>query len=209
MPSMPFSISFVFQPAMAIYSIACPLSVAENFVFAPISLAFAPSFSISSPVAPDIAPTFDIWASKSANVFTEMVAAPVIAVVTPISFSPTPLIFSPAFCIPSPSSFNFNVESFCCTCPSSVSMFASSRFAYSVCFSFSFSFFVVVSIVDSVLLNFFFKLSSSLANAFVSSLFSPVSSVLFCNAASVAAICSFKSFSLSFACCSAVFILSE
>ena len=35
-PSMPFIISLVFQPAMAMYSKACADSVAENFVSAPI-----------------------------------------------------------------------------------------------------------------------------------------------------------------------------
>ena len=42
-PSMPFSMSPVFHPAMAMYSIAEAASDAENFVFAPISRAFARS----------------------------------------------------------------------------------------------------------------------------------------------------------------------
>ena len=59
-PSMLFNMSLVFQPAIAMYSIAAPDSVALNFVLAPISFALSPSFAISSLVAPDIAPTFDI-----------------------------------------------------------------------------------------------------------------------------------------------------
>ena len=43
-PSIPFSMSSVFQPAIAIYSNACALSVAENLVFAPISFAFSVNF---------------------------------------------------------------------------------------------------------------------------------------------------------------------
>ena len=82
MPSMPFNMSLVRHPAIAMYSIASPDSVAENFVFAPISLAFSPSFSTSSLVAPEIAPTFDICASKSAVVLMDAVATPTIAVVT-------------------------------------------------------------------------------------------------------------------------------
>ena len=54
-PSMPFSMSEVFHPAMAMYSIAEAASDAENLVFAPISRAFARSWSKSSPVAPEMA----------------------------------------------------------------------------------------------------------------------------------------------------------
>ena len=43
-PSIPLSISLVFQPAIAMYSIACADSVAENFVLAPISLALSVNF---------------------------------------------------------------------------------------------------------------------------------------------------------------------
>ena len=63
-PSIPFSISPVFHPAIAIYCMASALSVAENFVLDPISLAFSVSFLRSSPVAPDIAETLDIPSSK-------------------------------------------------------------------------------------------------------------------------------------------------
>ena len=64
-PASPFVISVVFQPAIAIYSIACADSVAENAVVAPISCALALRISNSSPVAPDIAATVDICESKS------------------------------------------------------------------------------------------------------------------------------------------------
>ena len=46
-PSIPFSISSVFHPAIAIYSNAAADSVAENFVVEPISFAFSVSFSSS------------------------------------------------------------------------------------------------------------------------------------------------------------------
>ena len=59
-PSIPPNISSVFHPAIAMYSIACPASVAVNFVDAPISLALFESWAISSVVAPDIAFTPDI-----------------------------------------------------------------------------------------------------------------------------------------------------
>ena len=55
MPSIPSSISPVFQPAMAMYSKAAPASEAENLVFAPISRALSRRSSNSSPVAPEMA----------------------------------------------------------------------------------------------------------------------------------------------------------
>ncbi|GFI47770.1 hypothetical protein IMSAGC019_03096 [Lachnospiraceae bacterium] len=64
-PSMPFSISSVFQPAIAIYSKALADSVALNFVEAPISLALFVRASRSLPVAPEMASTFDMAPSKS------------------------------------------------------------------------------------------------------------------------------------------------
>ena len=69
-PSMPFSISSVFQPAIAMYSKACADSVAEYFVSMPICFAFSVSAVISSPVAPEIASTLDICASKSIPALT-------------------------------------------------------------------------------------------------------------------------------------------
>ena len=54
-PSRPFSISSVFQPAIAIYSSAFPLSVAEKADSIPICFALAVNNSISAEVAPLIA----------------------------------------------------------------------------------------------------------------------------------------------------------
>ena len=64
-PSIPLSISSVFQPAIAIYSKALPLSVAENADSIPICFALFVSCTISSAVAPLMALTVDIWLSKS------------------------------------------------------------------------------------------------------------------------------------------------
>ena len=99
-PAMPSVISAVFQPAIAIYFIASALSLAENAVVAPISFAFAVSFAISSPLAPEIAPTSDIAASKSAAVFTAAVATPAIGRVTAfVNVAPAFAIVLPAFWI--------------------------------------------------------------------------------------------------------------
>ena len=57
MPSMPSSMSPVFQPAIAMYSIAEAASEAENLVLAPISRAFSRRASKSEPVAPEMAAT--------------------------------------------------------------------------------------------------------------------------------------------------------
>ena len=104
MPSIPESISSVRQPAIAIYSIAEAASVAENLVFAPISRAFARSLSKSAPVAPEIAETLLISASKSAAVFTAAVPRPVTAAVTGRNFLPTFSTEEPRFCNFSPAS---------------------------------------------------------------------------------------------------------
>ena len=93
MPSMPFSISSVFQPAIAIYSNAAADSVAENFVEAPISFAFSVRSARSFPDAPDIAATFDIPLSKSDP--TLMAAAP-----SPPIAAAAPFIMSAVACIP-------------------------------------------------------------------------------------------------------------
>ena len=88
----------VFHPAMAMYSKPCPASVAENFVFAPISRALARRSSKSFPVAPEMAPTFDICSSKSAVVFTAAVPMPTMGAVTVlVSVPPTLLILVPTF----------------------------------------------------------------------------------------------------------------
>ena len=97
MPSTPSSMSFVFQPAMAMYSKADPASEAENFVFAPISRALSRRSCRSSPVAPEIACTFDICASKSEVVLTAAVPrATTGAVTVVVSVLPTPASLFPA-----------------------------------------------------------------------------------------------------------------
>ena len=96
MPSIPETISPVFQPAMAIYSKAEAASVAENLVLAPISRAFVRRASRSSPVAPEMADTLDMPSSKSAAVFTAAVPSPTIGAVTVfVSVEPTEVIFPP------------------------------------------------------------------------------------------------------------------
>ena len=82
MPSMPSSISPVFQPAIAIYSKADAASVAENLVLLPISRALSRRDCRSSPVAPEIAATFDMPSSKSAAVFTAAVPSATMGAVT-------------------------------------------------------------------------------------------------------------------------------
>ena len=81
-PSIPSSISAVFQPAILMYVIPCAASVAENFVLLPSSLAFSLKASKSLPVAPDIAETSLIAESKSAAVLTAAADTPTIGVVT-------------------------------------------------------------------------------------------------------------------------------
>ena len=96
MPSRPDVICSVFHPAMAMYSRAWADSEAENLVVSPISFAFARSLSRSSPVAPEIAATFDISASKSAAVLTAAMPKPTMGAVTFVVISlPTPEIFPP------------------------------------------------------------------------------------------------------------------
>ena len=101
MPPIPSSILSVSHPANAMYSNACPASVALYFVLRPHSLAASVSLFVSSAVAPLNALTLDICASKSAAVFTDAVPIPATAAVTYIAFCPTvcnaPLTF-PAFC---------------------------------------------------------------------------------------------------------------
>ena len=70
-PETPFSMSSVFQPAIAMYSYACAASVVLNFVFLPSSFAFSDSRSMSSAVAPEMACTLDISSLKSAVTFVE------------------------------------------------------------------------------------------------------------------------------------------
>ena len=75
---IPANISSVFQPAIPIYFIASALSCAENIVFLPIFIALSRSFLKLSPVAPVIAPIFDMLYSN---------ALPTLNVCTRISFN--------------------------------------------------------------------------------------------------------------------------
>ncbi len=102
-PSRPSSISLVSHPAMAMYFSASADSPAENFVVFPISSALSRSAARSSPVAPEIAPTSDIAASKSAAVLIAFVPRATRGVVTPnVIFLPVEDILSPNFSILSP-----------------------------------------------------------------------------------------------------------
>ena len=94
-PSMPPSISPVFQPAIAMYSIAEAASDAENLVLEPISRALSRRASKSSPVAPEMAATWLIPASKSAAVFTAAVPTPPMASVSGIMDFPAPAMLLP------------------------------------------------------------------------------------------------------------------
>ena len=108
MPPMPSAISAADHPAIPIYSKASPASVAENFVVAPISFALSRRRSISSPVAPEIAPTFDICSSKSAVVFTAAAPTAAIgAVIAAESFVPAEDRESPMDCRDFPASPRF------------------------------------------------------------------------------------------------------
>ena len=101
-PFVPASISFVFQPAMAIYSMASPDCVAVKTVVAPICSAFAVKASKSDPVAPDIAFTVDIWLSKSIPTLTDAAVAVAIAAAATLAVFATaenaavPTLFTPA-----------------------------------------------------------------------------------------------------------------
>ena len=97
MPSRPSIMSCVFHPAIAMYCIPCAASDALNFVFEPISRALSRSESMSSPVAPEIAATFDISESKSAVVLTAAVPTARIPVVSGISFFPAFVSVPPTF----------------------------------------------------------------------------------------------------------------
>ena len=82
-PEIPFNIWFVFQPAIAMYSNACPDSTAVNLVVAPISFALSVRRTMSLSLALAIAPTVDIWASNSEPIsidfFNAIAPAPAIA----------------------------------------------------------------------------------------------------------------------------------
>ena len=108
MPGMALMISSVSNPAAARFSMPCAAWLAENAVSAPRSIACCLSWSNSSPVAPEIALTRDICASKSdptliAAVDTPASAVAVPAIVVVAAFNPfeviLPRLFSP-FSIP-------------------------------------------------------------------------------------------------------------
>ena len=141
MPSMPSSMSPVFQPAMAMYSKPCAASVALNLVSEPISLAFARSASKSSPVAPEMAPTLLISSSKSAVVLTATPRPAAAAAENGASFLPASSIAVPASLKPllilSMLGFMALVVSACCfsssfSWPSHLSIWLASS-SYSFC----------------------------------------------------------------------------
>ena len=78
----PSSILSVFQPAIAIYSSACPASVAVNCVVEPILSASAFSFSISAADAPEMASTRDICEVKSMPALKMLLPIPLSGSVT-------------------------------------------------------------------------------------------------------------------------------
>ena len=146
MPSMPESISSVFQPAIAIKFMASAASDAEYFVLAPISRALSRRASKSFPVAPLTAATLLMEVSKSAAVFTAAVPRPPMTVVTPIIFFPAPAMVLPAFSNFPPTSLIFArvvlvlAASSCRRCSScSVSTISLCRASYLSCPSVPFS----------------------------------------------------------------------
>ena len=94
------TIEFTSYPAIAKYFSPSALSRLENLVLFPISMATFSSFSKSFPVAPEIAETSFIPASKSIAVFA--LAAPIATTpaVTGRNFLPRLVMDSPAFVIP-------------------------------------------------------------------------------------------------------------
>ena len=105
--AMPSSICSDFHPAIAMYEKASADSEALNFVFAPISFAFSVRAARSSPVAPDIAATFDIPDSKSMNDFPAAVSPAAAAADTGAMLCPRLVIPCPTFWIFSPAASIF------------------------------------------------------------------------------------------------------
>ena len=103
-PSMPFNMSEVFHPGDGHVFHRRRCSDAENFVFAPISRAFARSWSSLSPVAPGICRDLAHFGIESAAVFTAAVPKPVTAAVTGRNFLPTLSTEDPMFWSFSPTS---------------------------------------------------------------------------------------------------------
>ncbi len=106
LPGNAATISFVVKPADARFSIAIATSLALKAVLAPRSNATSFSFSSSSPVAPEIACTLLICASKSIPNLVAAAPIPTIGVVTYL------LNVSPTFFIPSPIFPNLSVKVF-------------------------------------------------------------------------------------------------
>ncbi len=99
-PSKPSSIWVVSHPAIAIYLSPSLASEALNLVVAPISLAFSSNLFKSSPVAPLMACTWLIPASKSEPTFTATVPNPTKgAVIFMLRLLPTLSILLPICCI--------------------------------------------------------------------------------------------------------------
>ena len=107
-PGMASMISVVVKPAAARFSMPSAASFAENAVSAPSWIAWFFRDSSSSPVAPEIACTRDICASKSDPTLIAAVATPASAVAVPViavaaTFIPlvaSPSIFDNPFSIP-------------------------------------------------------------------------------------------------------------
>ena len=90
-PGSPFSMSWVFQPAIAIYSKPCPASSAVNWVVSPIFLAKAFSFSISAAEAWEIACTVLICCSNPIPTIVDAPinpATPAAATLLPFAIAP-------------------------------------------------------------------------------------------------------------------------
>ena len=105
-PGIASMISEVVKPAAARFSMPCAASEAEKAVSAPSWIACFFSFSNSSPVAPEIALTRDIWASKSDPTFIAAVEIPPSAADVPViaavvTFNPFAVILPSFFSPPS------------------------------------------------------------------------------------------------------------
>ena len=110
MPGMAAIISSTVKPALARFSMPWATSEAEKEVSAPSCSAWASRASISVEVAPAMACTRSIWASKSLPIVTAAVPMAKMGAVTPAvrvfprldTFPPMPWILSPALCSWSP-----------------------------------------------------------------------------------------------------------
>ena len=91
MPGRPPIMSWVFHPAIAMYSRPFPASSAENWVVSPISFARAVSLRISASDAWEMACTVPIWLSKP---MPTLVAA-VSPAASPAAAAAPPLIIAP------------------------------------------------------------------------------------------------------------------